>query len=67
MVRSSMSDEERQAWMAVLKGGFIMLVAGSAALIAVQGGAELLEIAGVTLFGAVFGALLLWYLTRMGV
>lgn len=60
-----MSEEERRAWNAVLKGGFVLLVAGSAALIAVQGGATPVEIGGVALFGAIFGVLLLWYLAWM--
>lgn len=66
MVRSTVSEEERESWNAVFKFGFVFVVAGSSGLIALQGGASLVEIALLVGVGAAFGWLLLRYLLWAG-
>jgi hypothetical protein len=65
MVRSSISEEERRAWNRVLGVGFVVVVAGSAALSAVAGGATLAETALVTGVGLTMGTGLAWYLSTL--
>ncbi|ELZ99276.1 hypothetical protein [Haloferax sulfurifontis] len=64
MVGSSMSDEETRLANNRLKIGFILLVGVSAALVAVQAGATLLQSAIALVAGLVIGGLLTWYLKR---
>ncbi|ADE02610.1 MULTISPECIES: hypothetical protein [Haloferax] len=64
MVGSSMSDEETRLANNRLKIGFILLVGASAALVAVQAGATLVQAAVALLCGVVIGGLLTWYLRR---
>jgi len=66
MVQPTTSEAERRAWSIVFRVGFVLLIAGSAALIAVQGGASPVEIGAVALFGAAFGAVLLRYVVWLG-
>ncbi len=63
--RGTISEEERRNWNAAIKGVFVALVAVSAALIGVQGGADLAVIGGLVLAGAAFGVGLVWYLSRL--
>lgn len=65
MVRSSISEEERRAWNRVLGLGFVMVVAGSAALSALAGDATLVEAALVTGVGLTMGTALVWYLSTL--
>ena len=61
-----MSDEERRAGSQRLYAGFVALVGASAGLMAISGGATILQTAVVVLGGLVVGACLMWYLLRMG-
>ena len=54
------SRDERSSLVRRLKAGFVVLVGGSSGLIAVQGGATLVEVALVTLVGLVVGVVLVW-------
>lgn len=56
------SDEERRFATRQLMVGFVLLVAVSAGLIALQGGATLVEVGIVTAIGVVVGVVLLWIL-----
>ncbi|WP_424006180.1 hypothetical protein [Haloferax denitrificans] len=64
MVGSSMSDEETRLANNRLKIGFTLLVGVSAALVAMQAGATLLQGAIALVAGLVIGGLLTWYLKR---
>lgn len=61
-----MSDEERRVGSRRLYAGFVVLVGASAGLMALSGGASVVEVAGVTVGGLALGAGLLWYLLRSG-
>lgn len=61
-----MSDEERHAGSQRLYAGFVLLVGVSAGLMALSGGATLLQTMIVLLGGLAIGACLLWYLLRIG-
>lgn len=65
MVRSSISEAERRAWNRVLALGFVGVVGGSAGLMALAGGASLLEAAAVAIPGLVVGTGLVWYLSTL--
>lgn len=62
MVKSTITDAERDYWNSLFKAGFVLIVAGSASLIALQGNATLLQLGLVAVVGALFGYLLLRYL-----
>ena len=66
MVSSTITDEERESWNTVFKLGFILIVSGSATLIALQGNATPLQLGLVAVVGALFGWLLLRYLLWAG-
>jgi hypothetical protein len=61
-----MSDEERRAGSQRLYAGFVVLVGASSGLMALSGGATLLQTAVVALAGLVLGVCLTWYLARLG-
>lgn len=65
MVGPSLSDEERQQRRNRLKAAFVLLVGGSAGMIAVQGGADPISIAVVTLAGLLLGTVLIYYLSSI--
>lgn len=67
MVRGRLTGAERRYWRRVLGAGFVGVVALSATLIAVQGGASLAETGLVALVGAGVGLLLVRYLAWMDV
>ncbi|ELZ94197.1 hypothetical protein C440_11268 [Haloferax mucosum ATCC BAA-1512] len=64
MVGPSLSDDETELASNRLRAFFILLIGFSAALIAVQAGATLLQTGIVLVVGVVLGALLMWYLSR---
>ncbi|WP_148414364.1 hypothetical protein [Haloferax sp. KTX1] len=64
MVGSSMSDDETRLANNRLKIGFTLLVGASAALVAAQAGATLVQGALALLCGLVIGGLLTWYMSR---
>ena len=66
MVGPSTTESERAAGSLYMQAGFVLLVAGSAGLIALQGDASLVEVGLVALLGAAFGAVLLYYLVWAG-
>ncbi|MGM0592045.1 MAG: hypothetical protein ACQETI_10545 [Halobacteriota archaeon] len=66
MVGPSLDEDERRLANTRLKAGFVVLVGGSAGLIAIQGGATLVDVAVVTLAGLVIGLLLMLFLSRVG-
>ena len=61
-----MSDEDRRAGSQRLYAGFVVLVGASAGMMALSGGATLVQAAAIVLGGLVVGACLMWYLLRMG-
>lgn len=65
MVESSISEAERRAWNLVIAVLFVAVVAGSAGMMALAGGATLLETAAVTSLGFVTGLGLTWYFSRL--
>lgn len=65
MVGPSTTPEERQAQRRLVYGSFVLVVGGSAGLIALQADASLLEIGVVVLVGLAVGFLLTWYLVSM--
>jgi membrane protein YqaA with SNARE-associated domain len=60
-----MSDAERDAGNRKIKAGFLLLVAVSPPLIALQWGATPVELLAALGAGIVLGALLVWYLGRL--
>ena len=60
-----MSDAERDAGNRKVKIGFLLLVAVSPPLIALQWGATPLELLAALGVGTVLGVLLVWYLGRL--
>ncbi|SFR54934.1 hypothetical protein SAMN04487947_2176 [Halogeometricum rufum] len=64
MVGPSMSDEERTAASTRLKVGFVLLVAASGALVALQAGGTPLYIGAGFVGGLVLGGALLYFLDR---
>ncbi|MDS0299201.1 hypothetical protein NDI76_10665 [Halogeometricum sp. S1BR25-6] len=64
MVGPSMTDEERETASARLKVGFVLLVAVSGALVAVQAGGSLAFVGGGFLGGLLVGLLLIFFLVR---
>lgn len=65
MVGPSLSEDERRRRWNLLKAAFVLLVGGSAGMIAVQGGADLLSVAVVGLAGLLLGAVLIYYLSSI--
>lgn len=61
-----MSDEERRAGSQRLYAGFVALVGASAGMMALSGGATLLQTAVVALGGIALGICLMWYLLQLG-
>lgn len=66
MVGPSMTDEERRAAGLRLKVGFVALVGASAGLVALQVDSSLPQLAAAVAGGVAVGAVLIWYLTRLG-
>lgn len=66
MVGPSTTDEERRVANLQLKAGFVVLVAVSGALVAVQGEGTPAQVGGAALGGGVVGVLLVRFLARMG-
>lgn len=64
MVGPSMTDEERDDANRLLRTGFVLLVAASGALVALEAGGDLPFIAAGFLGGLVVGLLLLAFLVR---
>lgn len=62
MVGPSMSDEEYDAGLNRLRVGFVALVGGSAALVALANGGSLAVAAVALVAGLALGAVLVWYL-----
>jgi membrane protein YqaA with SNARE-associated domain len=60
-----MSDEERDAGNRKIQVGFLLLVAVSPPLIALQWGATPVQLLAALGAGLVLGALLVWYLGRL--
>ena len=67
MVSSSITEAERRAWNLVIAVGFVGVVAGSAGLMALAGGATLVETGAVAVVGLLTGLGLLWYLSRLSI
>ncbi|TQQ83053.1 hypothetical protein EGH24_06370 [Halonotius terrestris] len=64
MVGSSLSDTEKQTANTRLKIGFVLLVAASMTLMALQVDPTPLQLAAVFGIGIGIGALLLWFVLR---
>lgn len=64
MVGSSLTDDEKETANTRLKIGFVLLVAGSMALMALQADPTRLELVTVFGVGLVVGVVLLWYVLR---
>ena len=64
MVSGSLTEEETEAANTRLKVGFVLLVAGSMVLMALQGDLTALQLLGVFVIGVVVGLALLWYVLR---
>ncbi|MFC6772181.1 hypothetical protein ACFQDD_11760, partial [Halorubrum pallidum] len=60
-----MSDAERDAGNRKIKAGFLLLVAVSPPLIALQWGATPIQLLAALAAGAVLGLALVWYLGRL--
>lgn len=65
MVDSTLTDEKRRLWNRLLGALFVLIVGGSAGLMALEGGGSPLEVAGVSVVGILFGAGLAWYLVSL--
>lgn len=65
MVGPSMTEDDRRILSGRLRLGFVLLVAVSGGLVAIQADAGLPAIALATLAGGLVGAGLLWYLVRI--
>jgi hypothetical protein len=66
MVGPSMTDEERDLANSRLRIGFVVLVAFSGALVALQAGGDIVFVGAGFVGGLVVGALLLVFLIRWG-
>jgi hypothetical protein len=66
MVGPSMTDEERDDANRLLRTGFVLLVASSGGLVALQAGGGFAAVAAGFVGGFVVGALLLLFLLRWG-
>ncbi len=64
MVGSSLTDGEKRTANTRLKIGFVLLVAGSMVLMALQADLTLLELGGIFTVGVGVGTVLLWYVLR---
>ncbi|ERH01165.1 MAG: hypothetical protein J07HN6_02798 [Halonotius sp. J07HN6] len=64
MVGSSLSDDERETANARLKIGFVVLVAGSMSLMALQTDPTPVQLAAVFAIGIGIGVALLWFVLR---
>lgn len=65
MVGPSLSEEEQERSRLRLKAGFVLLVGGSAGMIAVQGDASLPIALGVVAAGLLLGVALVVYLSSI--
>jgi F0F1-type ATP synthase assembly protein I len=65
MVGPSITDEEKERKRKRLMAGFVFLVGGSAGMIAVQGGADPVSVAAVTVGGLLLGVVLVYYLSSI--
>lgn len=66
MVGGTITEAERRTWNRLLKVGFVLLVAGSAMLVALAGGATPPEIALIGAMSLLFAVILLRYLLWAG-
>jgi lysozyme family protein len=66
MVGPSLTDEERDAANTRLKVGFVLLVAASGLLVALQAGGSPAQLVGGLAGGLAVGLVLLWFLVRWG-
>jgi lysozyme family protein len=66
MVGPSLTDDERDAANTRLKIGFVLLVAASGGMVALQTGGTPVQLVGGTVGGTVVGLVLLWFLLRWG-
>jgi hypothetical protein len=66
MVGPSLTPEERDVANLRLKVGFVVLVAVSAGLVALQARASLAGVAVALVGGTLLGLVLLWFLVRWG-
>ena len=64
MVGSSLSDDEKDTANARLKIGFVVLVAGSMSLMALQIDPTPVQLAAVFVIGVGIGVALLWFVLR---
>ncbi len=64
MVGSSLTDDEKETANTRLKVGFVLLVAGSMALMALQADPTLVELVAIFGIGLGVGGILLWYVLR---
>lgn len=60
-----MSEAEREAGNRKVKAGFLLLVAASPPLIALQWGATPMQLLAALAVGVVLGVALVWYLSRL--
>jgi lysozyme family protein len=66
MVGPSLTDDERDAANTRLKIGFVLLVAASGGMVALQTGGTPVQLVGGIVGGTVVGLVLLWFLLRWG-
>jgi hypothetical protein len=66
MVGPSLTDEERDAANMRLKVGFVLLVAASGGMVALQAGGSLVQLVGGIAGGTAVGLVLLWFMLRWG-
>ena len=64
MVGPSFGDDERDRTARLLKVGFVLLVAASGALVALQAGGDRAVVAATFLGSLVVGAALTWFVAR---
>ncbi|WP_313695831.1 hypothetical protein [Halorarum halobium] len=65
MVGPSMTEEDRRLASRRLKGGFVLLVGASAALVSLQADASLVQTAVAVVVALVVGVALLWFVLRL--
>jgi len=65
MVGPSITDDDRRRVSRRLRVGFVVLVAMSGGLVAIQAGADLPGIAVASVAGGALGLSLIWYLVRI--
>lgn len=65
MVGSSLSDEKRSSLQRRLLGAFVLLVAVSGGLVALQSDATVEQVGAASVGGLVVGVVLVWFLVRL--